>query len=477
MDSRFSFALASYIVAACLTVAGFFSTPLSAADSYELAEPATDSRVFRVETRVLIEGKQEFAVGKDKSAKQNLKVDAPFQYLERRITGAGRGPLSLRSIRYYTDCEAKITSGDRKTSSRLRDSRRDVVALGNREGVKCYSTSGTFTRTELDLLQAPGDSLAVIGMLPPSKVEVGGDWTPDAWVGQTLTGTEAVLKNELTCTLKSVERGVARVEFTGAVDGAIGGATAKIELSGRYFYDLKAKHVSRLELEQKEQRSVSPVSPGLDVAATVRMERKLSTEQGPLTDRAVEAVPLDPPEDLMLLTFRSPWDARFNHGRDWHLFHQTADVAVLRLLDRGSLLAQCNVTKYKDVAGGTHTEPEAFRNEIREALGDKLKDVDEPEKMKTDDDRYVVRVRAEGETRKIPLDWIYYLNSAKDGRQVVFVFSIEKKLAEKLGNRDQAIVRSLVFDDRSVKPAGAEEDAAGDEPSAAEKRRRQTTHP
>src|SRR5262249_16291201 len=146
-----------------------------------------------------------------------------------------------------------------------------------------YSPQGPLTALELELLRAPGDSVALLGLLPPKPVAVGDKWSPPAWAAQMLTDTEAVAKSDLTCVLESVTDGQAKVKFDGTIEGATAGSSGKIELHGFYLYDIKAQQVRRAELQQSEDRSIGPISPGLRVKATSVVTRTPATEEGSLT--------------------------------------------------------------------------------------------------------------------------------------------------------------------------------------------------
>ena len=428
-----------------LAVTFGFAPELPAADKYTLHEPVTDARVFRVSHRLKVNGQLEAAVGDGKSLTLKLKVQATHRYLERRLSGTGRLAAALRSLRHYDKAEAGIKVAARSVSSRLRNDRRLIVASGKRSGIVTHSPAGSLSASEVELLQVPGDSLAVHGLLPPNPIEPDGTWEPESWAIQMLTGTEAVLKSSLSCKLDSVTGDLAKVTFKGQIEGATAGAATDIELSGFYLFDLKAQFIKRVELTQKEKRSVGAVSPGMKAEAQVVLERSAEKTAGPLDDAAVANIPLEPANAVMQLAFETPWRIHLHHGRNWHVFHQTGDTAVLRLLENGSLIAQCNVTRIASAAAGKHTSGKQFQIDVHKALGKRLKSITKAEQFETPDERFVYRVTAVGKSNGIDMHWLYYLCAAPSGRQVSFVFACETKLLERLGNRDLGIVSSLQF--------------------------------
>lgn len=428
----------------------------AAAEKYNLSEPAGDTRVFQVELRPDVKGQLDTSSGDGKLVAHELSGSAILRYTERRLAGAGRDAESLRSLRKYAAADVRIDVGGQITASQLREERRLIVAQGRREGVNVFCTSGRMTYGEVELLRAPADSLAVLSFLPQSPVEVGEKWTVPTWGAQMATGTEAAEKAEINCELESVDKNLARVKFNGMVAGATAGAQTEIEVSGHYLFDIGEGYLRRLQMTQKDKRTVGPVTPGMRITAEVTLDRQRSAKVGTLTDEAAKAIPLDPDPSLVLFEFDSPWKVTFEYDRNWHIFHQSEKIALLRLVEKGSLIAQCNVSQVPAAAPGQHTSDEQFQKDIKSSLGTRFKTIDKAEQLKTDDGCYKYRVTAIGEANKIPMHWIYYLCADTSGKQVAFVFAVESKLVEQLGNRDLAIVQSLKF-----QPVQVPETAAG----------------
>ncbi|MBT6497579.1 MAG: hypothetical protein HOL01_23960 [Planctomycetaceae bacterium] len=419
--------------------------PIQAAEKVTLNEPVTDSRVYRVDHQLNVSGQLETAAGGGKSRTLELKVAADHRFRERRLSGTGRGPAALRSLRDYDTAQAKIVVAGQTSSSRLRANRRRSVAQGRRDGVVSYSPTGSMTSGEVELLEVPADSLALLALLPLNPIEVGDTWEPASWAVQMLTGTEAILKSKLTCKLDKVASDTAHVSFNGSIEGATDGASTEIKLTGNYQFDLKRGFIKQAEMTQTEKRTVGAVSPGMNIEAKVILKRQLAKTPGPLTTAAVEQIPLEPPESAMQLTLQTPWNVRLNHGRDWSLFHQSGDTAVLRLLDAGSLIAQCNMTHITSAAAGKHTSEEQFQNDVRQALGKRLKTITKAEQLEVTDGRFLYRVTAVGESNGVQMHWFYYLCAAPSGQQVTFVFAVETKLLKQLANRDLKIVSTIEF--------------------------------
>jgi hypothetical protein len=139
------------------------------------------------------------------------------------------------------------------------------------------------------------------------------------------------------------------------------------------------------------------------------------------------------------------------------VFHANFDsdpqVVILRLLDEGTLVTQCNFSPVPNAQPGEHTPLDEYESGIQQSLGAQFSAITARDKIPTSDGRQIFRVVTqgkyqlpEGEQRsEVPMTWIYYLCTAPSGRQVSFVFAIEPALMERLAGQDRQIVESLQF--------------------------------
>ena len=419
----------------------------------KLIETADDARTFAVKTRLKVEGSIQTAGVDGKTTTLKTNVDGKLSFLERRLPAGGRDADALRSIRYYELAEADITVADRKTVNRLDGSQKVIVAEGRRDGVRVYSHEAAMTPDGVELLRTPGDNLMLIGLLPAQEIQTGSTWKPDDWVMPALTTVEAVSESELNCKLDKLDDRYAVISFEGKITGAVQGALTKITLKGQLAYDLAKKHIRQVVLTQTEDRTVGAVSPGMQVTATLYIDRSPSGISGPLTDKVIASIAISPTSQQLAVWFDAPWGVRFAFDRNWFVFHQKDEVAVLRLVEAGSLLAQCNVSRVPNVPAGQQTTSDQFQADIRTSLGTGLQEILKAEQTKTEDGLILQRVIATGTSRDIPMHWLYYLCTSPDGRQLAFAFSVESRLVEKLAGRDREMVESVLFVNRQTAAA------------------------
>ena len=150
----------------CIVVYGLLmldQDAVFAADKYKLEEPVDDVRVFGVGTRVEISGKLQPT---PKIAPLSQSASAAISYRERRLLGPGEGAESFRAVREYETALAEIDVDGNKTSIRLPDPLKLIVAQGRTDGVELYGLAGLLTANELDLIRSPADSLAAPERVP-----------------------------------------------------------------------------------------------------------------------------------------------------------------------------------------------------------------------------------------------------------------------------------------------------------------------
>lgn len=422
------------------------ATPVLAAEKYSLEEPVDDTRAYGIGMRVDVNGSVQTRGADNKPTDLSLSVVAAISYRERRLLGPGSAAETFRAVRDYETAQVDIEVADEKSTTKLPDPLKLMVAQGRANGLELYSLGGLLSAQELELVTPPCDSLGFIALLPLAPVEIGEEWTPAPWVAQFLARLEASTKSELKCRLVKLKDDIAAVSFQGSVKGAVQGTPSEVSFTGTFDYDLKAKCIVDAQLQQTEKREIGAVSPGLDVKANLRMLRKPAQVPGRVADPKVLDVALLPgPETALRMRFESPWNLSLLHGRDWHLFQQTEQVAIFRLLDQGLFVTQANLSPIPSAKPGEHTSEATFQNDIQRSLGDKLKVLGAGETLPTTDGRYIYRITAEGAINERAVTWIYYLCADAAGRQASIMFAIDTPLLEKLGQRDREFVQTLRF--------------------------------
>ena len=163
-----------------------------------------------------------------------------------------------------------------------------------------------------------------------------------------------------------------------------------------------------------------------------------------MTDAALKDLALKPTPELLQLIYQSPaggW--RLLHDPRWFLVQDRKELAMLKLIDKGETLAQCNIASLPNAVAGKTVSIEEFQEQVRKALGENFKSFIEARQGPNAAGYQVQRVVAEGVAKDLPIRWLYYLVADKYGRQVVFIFTVESHLLPRFNGADEALLAAV----------------------------------
>ncbi|MCA9013594.1 MAG: hypothetical protein KDB01_27775, partial [Planctomycetaceae bacterium] len=247
-------------------------------------------------------------------------------------------------------------------------------------------------------------------------------WNADTWVVPMLAGVDAAVSQSAVCELTSLKDSEAVVRFEGTTEGAVTGSATKIRLTGEFTFDRRDGFIRSFKAVQSEEREPGPFSPGLDVNATITWTQKLSDPKlsEAVPDEMPEAVP---DERQLLLTLATPDRVMLLHNRAWHVFHETAELVMLRMVHAGSLVAQCNISPSPAVPPGDFTSEQEYLDEVKAALAERKGQV-QSSKVHSDINGWRIHhIRALGKANDKALIWDYFLCTAGSGQQLSLIFS------------------------------------------------------
>ena len=216
------------------------------------------------------------------------------------------------------------------------------------------SPGGALTRDELELIDIPANTLIFDQVLPAHAVAAGHRWKPSEDVMARFLCLDAVGHTEVECVLVEAKDGVAQVTMDGTLGGAIDGISTEIEIKGKLLVDIShvdAPMPKSLLLAIKEKRGASYVDPGVDVVAKLKLtfepvaESKLLPAEAIAAAKTARSADRDETVGPALEYISATKGMRFRYDRRWHITREDADVVVMRLVDRGDLIAKCNVAQ------------------------------------------------------------------------------------------------------------------------------------
>lgn len=430
------------LAATCVLSAG---KAVLAADKYRLQSSRTPGDLTAVRVELEVGGELKVvADGKVKPLKMN--VLGKLAYEEKLLGALANGRTGTRYVRHYDQAGAKIKIEDGEVLPQLRDERRLIVVDALADQGLLFSPQGPLTREELDLLDVPANSVWLDALLPAKPVTIGEKWRHSERLLASLLGLDAVSQADVTSELKTVDADNARCELSGKVDGAIGGVATEISLKAKYRFDRKQRCVAWAGWLIKEKRSVGHVATGLDVVAKMQIALSPLADSKHLSANLLRRITLDSPAQPTTLECQSPRGKfRFQHDRGWHVMNDAGEVLTMRYVDRGELVAQCNVSSPPEADPNKRPTLAAFQREIQTGLEKSFGQFVQASESVSSVGHVIYRVVAEGKVSDLPIQWRYYLVADEQGRQAVYAFTLESELAAQLGDADQELVSTLEF--------------------------------
>jgi hypothetical protein len=232
------------------------------------------------------------------------------------------------------------------------------------------------------------------------------------------------------------------------VQGAIGGVASDIDVAGRASFDVRQNRLTWLGLVMKEKRAIGHVEPGVEMTAKLQMTVTTIAEPEELRWARADEIPSPTPPEALLLGLESARGRyRLQHERRWHVMSEREELLSLRMVDRGELVAQCNITAVKTSDVTRRPGLDEFQNDIRRSLGSNFEQFVTAGETKNSLGHTILRVEAIGNVDGLEITWRYFLVLDGTGRQVVFAFTCETPMLERLGTAAETMVSTLRWAD------------------------------
>ena len=418
-------------------------------------------QIQHVEVSIEAEGKLKLMID-DKVDTVPMRVTGQLAYDEKRLATGMLPAHQPRSLRYYDTAEATMQIAKSKLTPRLSDDRRYIAVECGSQGQILFSPQGPLTRDELDLVSPPASSLLVDGLLPSEPVDLNKKWPIDHDLLAALLGLDAVGASDVKAHLTEVTNRSAKFELSGIVEGAIDGVSTEMEIKAKFRLNRKRRAIDWFAMVLREKRAIGHAAPGVEAVARVQM--KISPiESSPQLEQAgdMEKITLDEHPELALLRYSAPLARiQFLYDRRWHIMGEESDRLAMRYIDRGELLAQCNVAVLPKQAAGKRISLEDFQAEIRKALGENFGQFVNARESADEQGRAVYRVVVRGRASDLPVEWIYRLVADRNGNQVVFVITAEEAVVDHIAGADEKLVAQVRFVEPKIDAAARPTPAA-----------------
>jgi hypothetical protein len=374
-----------------------------------------------------------------------MEVQARLDYFERFVGSA----TNIQAVRYYDTSTAKIKIDDGTTESKLAEDNRLVVTrIRSNAGrtIQVASLQDSLKQSELELLQNAVDPLTFAGLLNKQDVKIGTEWSPNRENLANFLAVDRIIHTDVKLLLKDADKDSAKIFIMGAVKAEVDDVMTEEEINGVLLVDLKQEHVSSVRLKITELREPGQVAPGFDGKTKINL--KVSTCQNVKQLSSATLAEITKSGKIRRYLKWEPELGNFalNYDPSWKLIASEDEAAILRYLENGDLLAQCNIVSLASRPANKPLSLDDFKNEIVKIIRpDATARVVDASQRQTSKGLKAMQVTVYGEEKGIPLHWIYYNVASPDGRQVTFVFTLEKEIANRVMPAAQKMVDGFVF--------------------------------
>ncbi len=432
-------------------VTGFLAVWATAANAaqdttYDIRAKQPAGSIQRVQAVVEVRG--DLLIEAEETGTQKLPfVVAGKAAYDERILEVDNSGKPRRAVRQYGEATAEIKVGQTAATPRLNPERRLMVAQLDDARATLFSPLGPLSRDDLELVDIQGNTLAMGGLLPDKPVGVAQTWEPNRELLATVLGLDTITHHDVSGRLEPPDGTTAIVTLQGSLDGAVGGVATKIELKAKMNFDLTRRVVTWLAANFHERREIGHAEPGFEATARLRVAISPQQTADELSDRALRDLVLTATAGSTLLEFKPQKSlVRFVHDRRWRVISDRPDLCVLRCVDGGDLLAQCNLSELGDAEPGQRLTLEAFQAEALRSLVSSAGQVAEASQGESEPQGLrVLRVQATGIASEVPIVWIFYHLSNDQGRQASISFTMGADAVERFAGGDRALVESFEF--------------------------------
>lgn len=378
---------------------------------------------------------------------QELETTLPIQV--RALLKFEQQVLSKRhSIRNYQTATSDITIDEKQRQTGLEKYNRTLgVYLGESrtafpKPILYSSEIDILEQSELELISTPFDYVALSGFFSKDNAEIGRAWQPADQDLANVLAIDLIYTNDVQLTVKSATPQQTKLYITGKATGSVDGEDVSYELSGVTLIDNRTDKVSALRVTINESRVAGQIAPGFVGSVKIDLRAQPKNEIEFIPAQVLERANRFRPQKLAWRpdnSFKLFFDPR------WRMIVNENDAAVLRLIEKGDLLAQCSIVELPNRPDGNLLSLKVFETEVGKIISGTDAEIVKSKERQSSRGLSVLRVDVAGAEQDIPIRWIYFHVAHNDGRRLTFLFTGEEEVFDRFDMYSQPLVDSLVF--------------------------------
>lgn len=378
--------------------------------------------------------------------KFEVKAESTLDYFEKIAFETDESHALLGAARSYNAAKVKNWIAGSLSEQELRPECRRTQLAEFGDTWQQFCTSEPLTVRETHLLHSPVNSAAIDLLLPTTAAKPSSAWPVSTSDAKKIFNLEAVHTCSLECKIAKVEKGVATISLLGDIEGTVNSVPTSIQVNGSFQAKLSSHGVivTWLGIALQEDRQESLAEPGFDVTARIRMIRAETPNQVVTTESELrKRIENATDGDWLVGVHSIRGRYEFLTSRNWSVYADTGEEAILKLVDKNSLVAQCNITRLAKLDEGTQLTMEAFQADIKTALGEQFEDYIESSENINSSGLRVMRSIVMGKAEEVPIQWIYNHVSDDTGRRYLFVFTLGGNQVENFAAADVQLTSSF----------------------------------
>lgn len=374
-----------------------------------------------------------------------LEVKADFQF-EELVQNSGD---VLRAIRFYEKAHADIRLNNLQEKSNLDASNQYILVNRNAkktglERIAVASLAGTLSQREWQLIETPASSFLIDQIIAGRKLQKGESWKIEGALLADLLLLDSIDESNVVCNVVNRSGNRVEVSMHGHSKGGDDDVNADVRVSGKFIFDAKTRTFLKSELTLRHKRDEGQIGPGYDALIKVESTAKAVSNSSHLSKSNISKIRSSRSITSDLQLENPTKTIALVHSRHWRSVINSNELTVLRLLDDGQVLGQCNVIPMPSLPDARVYTADVFAEDVKKSLGTSAKIVDRrSDKAINGNSIYEIEVTSVEDG--VQLTRVYYHVIHPQGFRAMCIVTTEAELADAIREYENKLVHSMVL--------------------------------